>query len=41
MHRSMYDNALIPIALLNELVSLSNFTSARILGMLAKDKLAT
>jgi hypothetical protein len=38
---SMYDNALIPIALVNKLVSLSDFPSARILETFAKDKLAS
>ena len=33
---SMYDNALVPIALANKLVSLSEFPSARILGNFAK-----
>ena len=33
---SMYDNALVPIALANKLVSLSEFPSARILGSFAK-----
>jgi hypothetical protein len=36
---SMYDNALIPIALANKLVSLSDFPSARILETFAKDQL--
>lgn len=37
---SMYDNALIPIALANKLVSLSDFPSKRILGTFAKSGLA-
>ncbi|MPZ67978.1 MAG: NurA domain-containing protein [Actinobacteria bacterium] len=36
---SMYDNALIPIALVNKLVSLSDFPSARILQTFAKGNL--
>lgn len=36
---SMYDNALIPIALVNKLVSLSDFPSARILETFAKSKI--
>jgi hypothetical protein len=36
---SMYDNALIPIALANKLVSLSEFPSSRILETFAKDKM--
>jgi hypothetical protein len=38
---SMYDNALIPIALANKLVSLSDFPSARILENFAKSKVKT
>jgi hypothetical protein len=38
---SMYDNALIPVALANKLVSLSDFPSKRILGTFAKSGLAT
>ena len=34
---SMYDNALIPVALANKLVSLSEFPSSRILETFAKD----
>jgi hypothetical protein len=37
---SMYDNALIPIALANKLVSLSDFPSARILETFAKDTMS-
>lgn len=36
---SMYDNALIPVALANKLVSLSDFPSQRILGSFAKSAL--
>ena len=36
---SMYDNALIPIALANKLVSLSEFPSSRILETFAKSSL--
>jgi hypothetical protein len=36
---SMYDNALIPIALVNKLVSLSDFPSARILETFARDQM--
>jgi hypothetical protein len=36
---SMYDNALIPIALVNKLVSLSDFPSARILENFARDRM--
>lgn len=36
---SMYDNALIPVALANKLVSLSEFPSSRILETFAKDSL--
>jgi hypothetical protein len=36
---SMYDNALIPIALVNKLVSLSEVPSARILETFAKDRM--
>lgn len=36
---SMYDNALIPIALVNKLVSLSDFPSARILETFARDRI--
>lgn len=36
---SMYDNALIPVALANKLVSLSDFPSQRILGTFAREKL--
>jgi hypothetical protein len=36
---SMYDNALIPIALVNKLVSLSDFPSSRILETFARDKM--
>jgi len=38
---SMYDNALIPVALANKLVSLSEFPSSRILETFAKDTIAT
>jgi hypothetical protein len=34
--RSVYDNALVPIALANKLVSLSDFPSARILEAFAR-----
>ena len=34
---SMYDNSLIPIALANKLVSLSDFPSQRILTTFARD----
>lgn len=37
---SMYDNALIPVALANKLVSLSEFPSSRILETFAKDTVA-
>jgi hypothetical protein len=37
---SMYDNALIPIALANKLVSLSDFPSNRILETFAKERMA-
>jgi len=37
---SMYDNALIPVALANKLVSLSDFPSKQILGTFAKSELA-
>lgn len=37
---SMYDNALIPVALANKLVSLSDFPSKRILGTFAKSGVA-
>jgi hypothetical protein len=37
---SMYDNALIPVALANKLVSLSDFPSKRILGSFAKGAVA-
>lgn len=37
---SMYDNALIPVALANKLVSLSDFPSKQILGTFAKSGLA-
>lgn len=36
---SMYDNALIPIALVNKLVSLSDFPSARILETFARNRM--
>jgi hypothetical protein len=36
---SMYDNALIPIALVNKLVSLSDFPSARILETFARERM--
>jgi hypothetical protein len=38
---SMYDNALIPIALVNKLVSLSDFPSARILETFARETMTT
>jgi hypothetical protein len=38
---SMYDNSLIPVALANKLVSLSDFPSQRILGTFTKSKLIT
>jgi hypothetical protein len=38
---SMYDNALIPVALANKLVSLSDFPSKRILGTFAKAGVAS
>jgi hypothetical protein len=38
---SMYDNALIPIALANKLVSLSEFPSSRILETFAKDSMSS
>lgn len=38
---SMYDNALVPIALANKLVSLSDFPSSRILESFAKAKIPT
>lgn len=38
---SMYDNALIPVALANKLVSLSEFPSSRILETFAKDAVST
>lgn len=38
---SMYDNSLIPVALANKLVSLSDFPSQRILGTFAKSELGT
>lgn len=37
---SMYDNALIPVALANKLVSLSDFPSSRILEKFARDAIA-
>ena len=37
---SMYDNALIPVALANKLVSLSDFPSSRILEKFAREQLA-
>lgn len=37
---SMYDNSLIPVALANKLVSLSDFPSQRILGTFAKSELS-
>jgi hypothetical protein len=37
----MYDNSLIPVALANKLVSLSDFPSQRILGTFAKSELNT
>jgi hypothetical protein len=36
LRRSMYDNALIPVALANKLVSLSDFPSQRILATFAR-----
>jgi hypothetical protein len=38
---SMYDNALVPIALANKLVSLSDFPSSRILESFAKSKVGS
>jgi hypothetical protein len=38
---SMYDNALIPVALANKLVSLSEFPSSRILETFAKDSMGS
>lgn len=37
---SMYDNSLIPVALANKLVSLSDFPSQRILGSFARERIA-
>ena len=37
---SMYENALLPIAVVNKLVSLSDFPSQRILITFARDKLS-
>lgn len=37
LHCSMYDNALIPVALANKLVSLSDFPSQRILTAFARE----
>jgi hypothetical protein len=36
----MYDNALIPVALANKLVSLSEFPSSRILETFAKETIS-
>jgi hypothetical protein len=36
----MYDNALLPVALVNKLVSLSNHPSGRVLAAFARDRVA-